>query len=55
MAREKKAELFGELITRLSERSVTLPVEGIFDASDFREAMISSMSSGRTGKVLLRF
>ncbi|MDN6813114.1 MAG: zinc-binding dehydrogenase [Corynebacterium variabile] len=55
MAREKKAELFGELITRLSEGSVTLPVEGIFDASDFREAMISSMSSGRTGKVLLRF
>jgi NADPH2:quinone reductase len=51
----KKSELFGELITRISEGSVTLPVEGIFDASDFREAMISSMSSGRTGKVLLRF
>lgn len=51
----KKSELFAELITRISEGSVTLPVAGIFDVSDFHEAMLASKSSGRTGKVLLRF
>lgn len=51
----KKAGLFNELITRISEGSVTLPVAGIFDVADFHEAMLTSKSSGRTGKVLLRF
>ncbi|WP_420098933.1 zinc-binding dehydrogenase [Corynebacterium sp.] len=55
MEPEKKSGLFAELISRISDGSVTLPVAGVFDVSDFREAMLASKSSGRTGKVLLRF
>jgi NADPH2:quinone reductase len=55
MEPEKKSGLFAELISRISDGSVTLPVAAVFDVSDFREAMLASKSSGRTGKVLLRF
>lgn len=52
---QKKNDLFAELITRISEGTVTLPVAGVFDVSDFREAMLAGKSSARAGKVLLRF
>ncbi|MEW1961438.1 zinc-binding dehydrogenase [Microbacterium sp. NPDC077644] len=47
--------LFGELIARVSEGSLTLPVAGVFDASDVADAVRASNAPGRIGKVLLKF
>lgn len=47
--------LFGELITRVSDGSLTLPVAGVFDAADAAEAVRASAAPGRVGKVLLKF
>lgn len=47
--------LFGELFQRLSDGSLTLPVGGVFDAAEIREAVQASNTPGRIGKVLLRF
>ncbi|PRB19221.1 zinc-binding dehydrogenase [Microbacterium sp. MYb62] len=50
-----RSALFGELFQRLSDGSLTLPVGGIFDAAEIREAVHASNTPGRVGKVLLRF
>jgi NADPH:quinone reductase-like Zn-dependent oxidoreductase len=47
--------LFGELIQRVTEGTLTLPVSGVFDAADAAEAVRASNTAGRVGKVLLRF
>jgi NADPH:quinone reductase-like Zn-dependent oxidoreductase len=47
--------LFGELITRVSDGSLTLPVAGVFDAADVADAVRATNAPGRVGKVLLRF
>ena len=47
--------LFGELITRVSDGSLTLPVAGVFDAADIADAVRASNAPGRVGKVLLKF
>jgi len=47
--------LFGELITRVSDGSLTLPVAGVFDAADVADAVRASNAPGRIGKVLLKF
>ena len=47
--------LFGELFQRLSDGTLTLPVAGVFDAADIRDAVQASNTPGRVGKVLLRF
>ncbi|MGS0560740.1 zinc-binding dehydrogenase [Microbacterium aurugineum] len=50
-----RGELFGELIQRVGDGSLTLPVAGTFDAGDIRAAVQASNTPGRVGKVLLRF
>ncbi|WP_341975213.1 zinc-binding dehydrogenase [Microbacterium sp. LWO13-1.2] len=50
-----RGALFGELIQRVTEGTLTLPVAGVFDAADVADAVRMSMTPGRVGKVLLRF
>ncbi|WP_102193062.1 zinc-binding dehydrogenase [Microbacterium aurantiacum] len=50
-----RGALFGELIQRVTEGTLTLPVAGVFDAADVADAVRLSKTPGRVGKVLLRF
>ncbi|MBW8761597.1 MAG: zinc-binding dehydrogenase [Microbacterium sp.] len=50
-----RGALFGELIQRVSDGTLTLPVAGVFDAADAADAMRASSTPGRVGKVLLKF
>lgn len=50
-----RGELFGELVQRVTDGTLTLPVAGIFDAADIGAAVRASNTAGRIGKVLLRF
>jgi NADPH:quinone reductase-like Zn-dependent oxidoreductase len=50
-----RTSLFGELIQRVGDGTLTLPVAGVFDAADVADAVRLSNSPGRVGKVLLRF
>jgi len=47
--------LFSELIRRVGDGTLTLPVSGVFDAADVRDAVRASNTPGRIGKVLLKF
>lgn len=51
----KRGALFGELVQRVGDGTLTLPVAGVFDAADAAEAMRASKAPGRVGKVLLKF
>ncbi|SEB92185.1 zinc-binding dehydrogenase [Microbacterium hydrocarbonoxydans] len=55
MDAETRGALFGELIQRVTDGTLTLPVAGIFDAADAADAVRASNTAGRVGKVLLRF
>ena len=50
-----RGALFGELIQRVSDGTLTLPVAGVFDAADAADAVRASNTAGRVGKVLLQF
>lgn len=50
-----RAALFGELIQRVTDNTLTLPVAGTFDAAEIADAVRLSKTPGRVGKVLLRF
>ncbi|WP_243224944.1 zinc-binding dehydrogenase [Microbacterium sp. CIAB417] len=50
-----RGELFAELVQRISDGTLTLPVAGIFDAADAADAVRATNTPGRVGKVLLRF
>ena len=50
-----RGALFGELIQRVTDGTLTLPVAGVFDAADIADAVRLSMTPGRVGKVLLQF
>lgn len=50
-----RGALFGELIQRVGDGTLTLPVAGIFDAADARDAVRANSTPGRVGKVLLKF
>ncbi|MBF4635052.1 zinc-binding dehydrogenase [Agreia pratensis] len=50
----KRAALLGELITRIGEGTLTLPVEEIYSFDDARKASAANFVAGRGGKVLLR-
>lgn len=50
-----RGTLFGELIQRVTDGTLTLPVAGTFDAADVSEAVKASNTAGRVGKILLRF
>lgn len=54
MPGETKQQLFGELITRVLDGSLTLPVSDTFAFEDARDAVRASDTAGRVGKVLLR-
>ena len=54
MPAETKQQLFGELITRVLDGSLTLPVADTFAFEDVRDAVRASDTAGRVGKVLLR-
>ncbi|SDQ60115.1 NADPH:quinone reductase [Curtobacterium sp. UNCCL20] len=54
MPAETKGQLFGELITRVLDGSLTLPVADVFAFEDVRDAVRASDTAGRVGKVLLR-
>lgn len=47
--------LFAELVQRVTDGTLTLPVAGVFDASDIADAVRASGTPGRVGKILLRF
>ena len=49
-----KQQLFGELITRVLDGSLTLPVSEVFPFEQARDAARASDTAGRVGKVLLR-
>lgn len=55
MDADTRRALFGELITRVTDGSLTLPVAGVFDAADVADAVRASNAPGRVGKVLLKF
>lgn len=55
MSAEKKTQLFGELIARILDGTLTLPVDSTFDAADIVSAVRASNEPGRAGKVLIRF
>lgn len=50
-----RGALFGELIQRVTDGTLTLPVSGVFDAADVADAVRASQTPGRVGKVLLKF
>lgn len=50
-----RGALFGELIQRVTDGTLTLPVAGVFDAAEIADAVRLSKTPGRVGKVLLRF
>lgn len=50
-----RGALFGELIQRVTDGTLTLPVAGVFDAADAADAVRASNTAGRVGKVLLSF
>ncbi|MBA8990836.1 NADPH:quinone reductase-like Zn-dependent oxidoreductase [Curtobacterium pusillum] len=54
MPAETKQRLFGELITRVLDGSLTLPVADVFTFEDVRDAVRANDTAGRVGKVLLR-
>ncbi|PZE66069.1 MULTISPECIES: zinc-binding dehydrogenase [unclassified Curtobacterium] len=54
MPSETKQQLFGELISRVLDGSLTLPVSETFAFEDARDAVRASDTAGRVGKVLLR-
>ena len=55
MPAEKKSQLFGELIARILDGTLTLPVDSTFDAANIVSAVRASSEPGRAGKVLIRF
>ncbi|HWU47422.1 MAG TPA: zinc-binding dehydrogenase [Humibacter sp.] len=54
MPADVKAKLFGELIGRVIDGSLTLPVSAVYELSEIEAAVAASGGSGRVGKVLLR-
>lgn len=54
MAPELKGQLFKELIGRVQDGTLTLPVAGTFAFDDISAAVTASAEPGRVGKVLLR-
>ncbi|TNM38390.1 zinc-binding dehydrogenase [Nocardioides albidus] len=54
MPAEQRRALFGELIQRIGEGSLTLPVEATYPLDDVRAAAAANAEPGRSGKILLR-
>ncbi len=54
MPADVKGRLFGELVGRVLDGTLTLPVSGTFALEDFSAAVATSTAPGRVGKVLLK-
>ncbi|QSR28729.1 NADPH:quinone oxidoreductase [Nocardioides aromaticivorans] len=54
MPAEQRRALFGELIQRISEGSLTLPVDTVYSFDEVRTAAAANFEPGRSGKILLR-
>jgi NADPH:quinone reductase-like Zn-dependent oxidoreductase len=54
MPREKRGALLIELVTRIQDGTITLPVEATYSFDDAREASAANFVAGRKGKILLR-
>ena len=54
MAADKRSALFGELLTRVADGTLTLPVAATYDLADIAAAVTANGEPGRVGKVLLR-
>lgn len=50
----KRAALFGELMQRLADGTLTLPVHAVYELDRIAEAVSANADIGRVGKVLLR-
>ena len=51
---EKRSELFSELITRVTDGSMTLPVESVLSFEEVSSIDAANARPGRVGKILLR-
>ncbi|GAA4816104.1 zinc-binding dehydrogenase [Nocardioides caeni] len=54
MPHDQRRALFGELLQRIGDGSLTLPVDAIHPFDDVRAAAAANAEPGRSGKVLLR-
>ncbi len=54
MPSELKGQLFSELITRVLDGTLTLPVAGTYSLDNIGDALAMSATPGRVGKVLLQ-
>ena len=54
MPAERRRALFGELLERIGDGSLTLPVDAIHPLDEVRAAAADNQRPGRTGKILLR-
>ncbi|HTW17106.1 MAG TPA: zinc-binding dehydrogenase [Nocardioides sp.] len=54
MPADQRRALFGELVERIGDGSLTLPVERVYPLEDVRAAAAANAEPGRTGKILLR-
>jgi NADPH2:quinone reductase len=54
MPHDQRRRLFGELVSRISDGSLTLPVEATYSFDDARQAAAANFAAGRSGKILLR-
>ncbi|HWJ65077.1 MAG TPA: zinc-binding dehydrogenase [Nocardioides sp.] len=54
MPAEQRRALFGELVQRIAEGSLTLPVDTIYPFDEIRTAAAANFEPGRSGKILLR-
>jgi NADPH:quinone reductase-like Zn-dependent oxidoreductase len=54
MSGDVRRQLFGELITRIGDGSLTLPVSATYPLEEVTDAVRASLTPGRVGKVLLK-
>jgi len=54
MSGDVRRQLFGELITRVGDGSLTLPVSATYPLEQVTDAVRASLTPGRVGKVLLK-
>lgn len=54
MAPDQRRRLIGELLTRVAEGQLALPVEAVFGLDEAPKAVEASLASGKAGKVMFR-
>lgn len=54
LSADDRRRLMGELITLVENKTITLPVDGVYDLADISAAVKASLTPGKAGKVLLK-